>query len=467
MVRHPSEAERLRREPARILIAGGGFGGAYVARHLERLCRRRPELEIILVSRDNFFLMTPLLFEACSGTLDFHHCSVPIRALLRRTHFVEASVRHIDLDRRLVHAVAPEGRDYELGYDQLVLALGSVTDRNRIPGSANAFTFKTLADAVVLRDHLIERFERADVETDSARKRKLLTFVVIGGGLVGVELLGELTAFVDEIVRYYRNVRRAEARFVLMEAGDRILPEIVPRLAGYAERVLRARPGVDVRAGTPVKSVERGAVHLADETIEADTVVLTAGVLPHPLIAGLPVDKDRKGRVAVNGTMRCPGRPEVWALGDCASIPGPDGRPYPTLAQNALREAKVLAGNIASALVGGQPRPFVYRMLGVMGSLGHAKGFGEVLGVPLRGFLAWWVRRTYYLMQMPGWGRRLHVVIDWTTALLFRPDIVKIDLAAEPAWLNHEAAAGVSSAAGGDATPHGNSGAFDRRAGSR
>jgi len=244
-------------EPAgprtRIVIVGGGFGGAYVARHLERLGRRRPEVEVVLVSRDNFFLMTPLLFEACSGTLDFRHCSVPIRAMLRRTRFVEAAVRQIDLDRRVVHAVAPEGAAYELPYDYLVLALGSVTDRNRIPGSAAAFTFKTLADAVILRDHLIERFERADVETDEAR-RALLTFVVIGGGLVGVELFGELTAFVDEILRYYPRVQRGEARFVLLEAGDRILPEIVPPLADYAARVLRSRPGVEIRTGTPVQA---------------------------------------------------------------------------------------------------------------------------------------------------------------------------------------------------------------------
>jgi len=169
------------------------------------------------------------VFEACSGTLDFRHCSVPIRDFLRSGRFVEATVRHIDLEGRVVRAAAAAERaDYELPYDQLVLALGSVTNRQRIPGSANAFTFKTLADALVLRNHLIERFERADVETEPARKRKLLTFVVIGGGLVGVELLGELTAFVDGIVRFYRHVRRDEVRFLLLEAGDRILPEVAP-----------------------------------------------------------------------------------------------------------------------------------------------------------------------------------------------------------------------------------------------
>jgi len=168
--------------------------------------------------------------------------------------------------------------------------------------------------------------------------------------------------------------------------------------------------------------------------------------LPHPLVADLPLPKDRRGRVTVDGTMRCPTRPEVWALGDCAAIPDPDGKPYPTLAQHALREARVLAGNIYAALDGTAPRPFVYHTLGIMGSLGHATGFGQVLGVRLRGFLAWWVRRTYYLLQMPGWARRLHVVADWTAALLFRPDIVKIDLSGEAAWLARDAAAGAEPA---------------------
>ncbi|HEX4590779.1 MAG TPA: FAD-dependent oxidoreductase, partial [Gemmataceae bacterium] len=317
-----------------------------------------------------------------------------------------------------------------------------------IPGSANAFTFKTVADALVLRDHLIERFERADVETDPDRKRKLLTFVVIGGGLVGVELLGELTAFVDGIIRYYRRVRRDEVRLFLLEAGERILPEVQPRLAEYAARVLSARPGVTIRAGTTVRSIEPGAVQVPDGTMEAGTIVLTAGVLPNPLTAHLALEKDRKGRVLVDGAMRCPSRPEVWALGDCASIPGPDGKPYPTLAQHALREARVLAANIDGVVNGRPPRPFVYSTLGIMGSLGHAKGFGQVLGMRLRGFPAWWVRRTYYLLQMPGWGRRLHVMADWTAALLFRPDIVKIDLASEATLLARDAAAGAHPAPG-------------------
>src|SRR5437868_3516362 len=214
----------------RIVVLGGGFGGVYTARHLERLFKRRSDVEIVLVSRDNFLLMTPLLFEVFSGTLDVRHCSFPIRAFLQTTRFVEATVQGIDLERRVV-LLAAQGESGELAYDQMVLALGAMTNRVMIPGSEHAFTFKTLADALLLRNHVIERLERADVETEPQRKRRLLTFVIIGGGLVGVELFGELTAFVDGITPLYKNVPREQVRFLLLQGGDRIMPERNPRLA--------------------------------------------------------------------------------------------------------------------------------------------------------------------------------------------------------------------------------------------
>jgi NADH:ubiquinone reductase (H+-translocating) len=425
----------------RILILGGGFGGVSTARHLEKLCRRRPDVEIALVSRDNFLVMTPLLFEVCSGTLDARHCCFPIRAFLRTTRFVEATVQGIDLERRVVH-VAAGGRGGELAYDHLVLALGGMTNRGMIPGSEHAFTFKTLADAFLLRNHLIERFERADVEPDLERKRRLLTFVIIGGGLVGVELIGELTALVDEITPLYRHVSRDEVRFILLQASDRIMPEIDTKLADYGARVLGGRRGAEIRIHAAVQAIEPGRVHLPDETIEAETIVLAAGIVPNPVVAGLPVDKDKRGHIVVEGTMRCKSHPEVWALGDCALIPAPDGKPYPNLAQHALREAKVLAHNIYAVLKGRAPQPFVYDTLGMMGSLGHSQAFGQLLKVRVHGFLAWFVRRTYYLLQMPGWSRRLRIMSDWTFALLFRPDIVKISLDTETVLLLREAATG-------------------------
>jgi NADH dehydrogenase len=424
----------------RIVILGGGFGGVYTARHLEKLCRRRQDVEIVLVSRDNFLLMTPLLFEVCSGTLDIRHCSFPLRAFLHTTRFAEATVQSLDLEQRLIRFAGPDDR--ELKYDQLVLALGAMTNRSMIPGSEHAFTFKTLADALVLRNHLIERFERADVEADPERQRRLLTFVVIGGGLVGVELFGELTAFADGIVPLYKHVDPARIRFILLQGNERIMPEIDPTLAAYGARILSERRGVEIRTKTRVRAIEPGKVHVGEETIEAATIILAAGIVPSPVVAGLPIEKDRSGRIKVDGTMRCPSHPEVWALGDCAFIPSPDGTPYPNLAQHALREAKVLAGNIVAVLNGQPPRPFVYHNLGMMGSLGHGKAFAQMIKVRLRGVLAWFVRRSYYLMQMPGWSRRLRIMIDWTFAILFQPDIVKISIDSEAALLFRDAAAG-------------------------
>ena len=433
----------------RILILGGGFGGAYTALHLEGLFKHRSDVEIVLVSRDNFLLMTPLLFEVFSGTLDVRHCSFPVRAFLQTTRFIEAAVQSIDLGRRIVRLTAP-GESGELAYDQLVLALGARTNRVMIPGSEHAFTFKTLADALLLRSHVIERFERADVEPDVQRKHRLLTFAIIGGGLVGVELFGEMTAFVDGIVPLYKRVNRAEINFVLLQGSDRIMPEMDLKLADYGARVLGKRRGAAIRTNTIVRAIEPGKVHLSDETIEAETIILAAGIVPNPVVAGLPVDKDKRGHIVVDGTMRCPGHPEVWALGDCASIPAPDGKPYPNLAQHALREAKVLAGNIFSVLNGRPLQPFVYDTLGMMGSLGHSKAFGQLLKIRVRGILAWFVRRTYYLIQMPGWRRRLRIMIDWTFALLFQPDIVKISLESEAALLVREAAIGIDNIGSGE-----------------
>lgn len=443
LIPHPSSLPKKR-----ILILGGGFGGVYTARGLERLCKHRTDIEIILVSRDNFLVITPLLFEVCSGAIDARHCSFPIRAFLGRTRFVEATVSGIDLAGKFVQ-VKSDGESAELAYDQLVLALGASTNRVMIPGSEKAFTFKTLGDAILLRTHIIERFERADVETDPDRKRRQLTFAIVGGGLVGVELFGELTAFADRILSLYKNVKRDEVRFILLQYSDRIMPEIDPKLVDYGTRVLARRRGAEIRTNTAVRSIEPGKVHVVSggergtpDVIEAETIILAAGVVPNPVVSALPVAKDKRGHIMVDGTMRCPSHPEVWALGDCAFVPAPDGKPYPNLAQHALREANVLAQNIVAVFDGRPPRPFVYNTLGMMGSLGHCKAFGQMLGVRVRGVLAWFVRRTYYLLQMPGWRRRLRIMIDWTFALFFRPDIVKISVDSEAALMLRDAAEG-------------------------
>jgi NADH dehydrogenase len=414
----------------RVVVLGGGFGGVTTARHLERILRRRADAEITLVSRENFFVLTPLLFEACTGRLELRHCAQPIRAALRRARFIEATVRSVDAERQVVHAAAADGATHDLSYDQLVVALGASTNERLIPGSAHAFTFKTMADAIVLRNHFIGQLERADAAADPATRTGCLTVAVIGGGLVGVELLGELTAFADDVLRFYPRIRRDEMRFYLFEAGGRILPEIDERLAAVAMRVLQGR-GADIRVSTPVRSIEATRVHVGDEAIDVGTIVLAAGIVPSAVASGIPVMHDQRGRIAVAETMRSRSHAAVWALGDCASIPGPDGRPYPALAQHTVREAKQLARNIHAAIEGRPPAPFVFRPLGTMASLGHTRAVARVFGIHLTGFIAWWIRRTYYLFQMPRWDRRLRIVLDWTVALFFRPDITKVELQVE------------------------------------
>jgi len=413
-----------------VVVLGGGFGGVTTARRLEWLLRRRTDIDITLVSRENFFVITPLLFEACSGRLELRHCAQPIRAALRRARFVEATIESVDVQRQIVRAVAPDGSTYELPYDHLVVAVGASTNEQLIPGSSNALTFKTMADALVLRNHLIEQFERADAAPDSTRRQSCLTVVVIGGGLVGVELLGELTAFADDVLHLYPRIRREEVRFQLFEAGPRILSEIDDRLAVVASGVLHRR-GADVRVATPVRLIEAGCVHLVDETINAGTIVLAPGIVPSAIASAIPVGHDQRGRIAVDGTMRSRSHSQVWALGDCAAIPGPDGQPYPALAQHTVREARQLARNIQRVIEGRAPAPFVFQPLGTMASLGHTRAVALVFGVRLTGFPAWWIRRTYYLFQMPRWDRRLRIVLDWTVALFFRPDITKVELRVE------------------------------------
>ncbi len=442
-VAHMTQAISVTGSPAphRIVVLGGGFGGVHVARHLEDLCRRQTNVAVTLVNRDNFFLITPLLFEAFSGVLELRHCSVPIRAVLRRTRFVESSVERIDLERRVVHVRSGAGAPDQLPYDQLVLALGASTNGNQIPGSEHALTFKTLTDAIALRNHVIERFERADAERNPELRQKLLTFVIVGGGLVGIELLGELSAFVDNVIARYPNLARDWVRLILFEYSAQIMPEIDPQLTKYARQLLERRPGVAIRTGTPVKSIEPGVVELADERLEAGTIVLVAGTTPSPVVSSLALSKGKHGHVITDATMRTE-KPEIWALGDCSIVPGPDGNPYPYLAQHALREAKQLARNVAGAVRGDRPLPFVFNTLGMMASLGHNRAVARLLFVRICGVLAWLFRRTYYLLQTPGFERKLRIVVDWTLALLLPLDLVKVDtdqrLSSCPNAVRHE-----------------------------
>lgn len=413
----------------RVLILGTGFGGVYTARHLDGMVDPQ-KVEVALVGRDNFFLMTPLLFEAGSGDLEFRHAVNPVRPLLRNTRFYNATIERIDLAAKEVHAKSAAGDRYTLGYDHLVLALGQITDKRRIPGAEHALTFKTIIDAIAFRNHVIEAFERADAAVDPAARARDLTFVVVGGGLVGVELCGEMSEFIYRLLAAYPRIARKEVRVVLLQRGPRLLPELNEKSGHYAEKRL-TRSGITVRTGTGVERIEPDRVFLpGGEVVEAGTVILSAGLAPNPVLAGLDLPRTRD-RVTADGCMRVVDRPNVWAIGDCAAVPGPDGQPYPTLAQHAIREAKQLAKNIAAAVDGKEPAPFVYHTLGTMAALGHYRGIASVKGFTLRGFLAWWAWRTYYLIQTPGLGRKARILIEWTVALFFRQDVVKIDLGDE------------------------------------
>jgi NADH dehydrogenase len=412
----------------KIVILGGGFAGVYAARSLERLWGNSPEISVTLISRENYFLMTPLLFEASSGVLEPRHAVNPIRTMFDHVRFVQATVENIDIDKHAVTVRLTDDQTRQFEYDHLVLALGGVTNKNLIPGSDIARTFKTLYDAISLRNHCIANFEGADVETDEKRKRELLSFVIIGGGLVGLELQGELTEFIKNIARAYPRIPPDLVHFELIEAGPRLVPEMDEALGNYAMKILQRR-GVNIRVNTRVRAIEPHKVHVTEtETIEAKTIILAAGVAVNPLITALPVEKDQRHRVAVDATMRSKSHPNIWARGDCAAIPDPEGKPYPQLAQHALREARLIGRNITAVIRGESPRPFIYKNKGTLAALGRHKGVGRVFKFKIYGFLAWWVWRTYYLLQMPRFDRRLRIVIDWTVALFFKNDVVELDV---------------------------------------
>ena len=394
------------------LILGGGFAGTYVARLLGRA-------GATIVSPQNFMLYTPILPEAASGTLEPRHCVVPVRVMARHAELVLGEATALDLDARAV-GVASETGDHEISYERLVLALGAVSRVLPVPGlDRHAHFFKSLEDAIRLRNHVLRRLELA--ATGDAERQ--LTFVFVGAGYAGVEALAELSDLVRDALRWYPALRGLRQRWVLVDAAPKILPEIPPRLGEYAARELTQR-GVELRTSTTLASVDEHEAVLSDgERIPTATLVWTAGVTPVPALADWDLPLDDRGRVLVDGTLRVDGRDGAWALGDCARVPNAatPGRFDPPTCQHALRQARRLARNLA-----GDVGVYRYRMLGQVATLGRYRGIADVLGVPLRGFPGWFVTRTYHLYQLPLLTRKLRVVVDWTTALLFRRDVVEL-----------------------------------------
>jgi NADH:ubiquinone reductase (H+-translocating) len=401
-----------------VLILGGGFAGAYVARLLGRH-------GATIVSLENFMLYTPMLPEAASGTLEPRHAVVPLRVMCPHAELVLGEVTGVDLEARTAQIETDVGVQ-TVRWRELVLALGAVPRVAPVPGlTEHGLSFKSLADAIHLRNHILHELEAAESALDDAERERRLTFVFVGAGYAGVEALAELSDLVDDAVRHYPRLEGVPRRWVLVDAAPKILPEIPPRLGEYAAHELAGR-GVDIRVGTTLASLDARTATLSDGTrLPTRTLVWTAGVRAHPRLAQFGLPLDDRGRVLVGGTLRVEGRQNVWALGDGARVPNaatPD-HPDPPTCQHALRQARRLAKNLR-----GDARPYRYRMLGQVATLGRYKGIADVLGLRFRGFLGWFICRTYHLYQLPLFSRKLRVVVDWTVALFFRRDIAELSM---------------------------------------
>jgi NADH dehydrogenase len=422
-----------------VVIAGGGFGGAMAARELERLMPKQ-SARMVLVNDVNFLLYTPFLPEAAAGTLEPRHVVTPLREILERTYLRLGAIVGHDPAARTVELRTHDGEVEELHYDQLLLALGSVSRVLPVPGLAeHAVGFKSLADAIWLRNHVVETLEAANASEDPARRDELLTYVFVGGGYAGLEALAELQDFAADAMESYPRARLHGMRWVLVEATDRVLPEIDPRLADYALRELRGR-GIDIRLGTTLEEMTaHNATLSTGETLATRTVVWTAGVTAHPSLRRLDVPLDERGRVPVDDHLRVRGMDSVWAIGDCAAVPEPDGGICPPTAQHAVRQGPVAARNIAAELGVGSPRRFKYRGSAAFVNLGRYKAVGRIGERTFRGFPAWWLARTYHMSQIPGAARKARAVLDWTASLPFRRDLSEVGSIGHPKPLRAEA----------------------------
>lgn len=420
----------------KILIIGGGFGGVYTAMTLEKLLKKSDNVEVGLISKENYFVYQPMLPEVISGSIGILDTITPIRRLCPNTNVYTREVESIDLENKTVMTSAGfRPRPYEIQYDHLVLAVGNVINLSGEHGlEEHALPFKYLGDGLVLRNHVIHALEEADIEPDPELRQALLTFVVVGGGFSGVEAVAELNDFVRLGAKSFRRIRMNEIKVTLIHSGPLILPELPDSLATFAQKLL-IRRGVDIRLNTRLSGATAGAALLeGGERIETKTLVSTVPGAPNPLITGLPCKKER-GKIVANEYLEVPGYPGIWALGDCAWILDHKTKePCPPTAQHATREATCLAKNLVATLRGGEKQPFTFKALGKLASLGHQSAVAEVLGVKLSGFIGWFLWRAIYLMKMPGIDRKVRVSADWFLSLLLPPDIVQLKLGKTPGF---------------------------------
>jgi NADH dehydrogenase len=414
-------------DKTRVLVLGGGFGGLYAALHLDKTIARDRDIEVTLVSRDNFILFTPMLPEVAAGDLDLTDIISPLRQMLQHTNVLIADVESIDpAGRRVTLAYGLNRAQKILSYDQLLIALGSETSFFNLPGvEESAVTMKSLGDAVILRNQALAVLEMASLVEDPIIRRNMLSFVVAGGGFAGVETVGALNDFVREAVRFYPNVTKEDVRIVLVHPNPVILPELGEDLGRYAQRKL-ARRGVEIRTETRVSGYADQRVAFKEgEPIAAWTLIWTAGVTPHAVLQALPFKKERN-RIVVDETLEVPGFPGVWAAGDCASVPDrKTGKAQPPTAQHALRQGRHCAKNIVATIRGKRKKPFSFTMLGQLAIIGRRAGVANILGIHFSGLLAWGLWRTIYLMKLPRFEKKLRVALGWTLDLFFPKDLAQ------------------------------------------
>ena len=403
-----------------------------------------------MVTDVNFMLYTPLLPGAAAGTLEPRHVVVPLREHLERTDLLLGHVTGMDPDRREVSVTTAEGDERKVTYDHAIVALGSISRALPIPGlREHAVGLKTLSDAIALRNQILQTLERAEAVEDEATRRALLTYVFVGAGYAGLEGLAELQDFAADVVDLYPRSRVQGLRFILVEARERVMPEISADLAAFATAELRRR-GVEVRTSTTVERISADSVELSDgELVPCRTVAWTAGVRPHPVVADLGLPLDSGGRIVVDRFCQVEGRTDVWAIGDAAAVPDParPGQPTPPTCQHALRQGRTVAGNVAAALGAGRPKPFTYKTLGVFVDMGHQKAVAETIGIKWRGFPAWFLARTYHLAMMPGIKRQIRLVVDWTVDLMFGRDASELGQLGHPPELETPRTGGTEAAA--------------------
>jgi NADH dehydrogenase len=417
--------------PARVVVLGGGFGGVYTALYLERLLAKGAPVDASLVNRENYLVFQPMLPEVVAGDVGILDTVSPLRQLLQRTQLFVREIEDVDLDRRVVTLAAGlTPRTRELAFDHLVVALGNVTDFRGIPGlPEHALPFKTLADAVRIRNHVINVLEQSSVERDPDLRRTMLTFVVAGGGFSGTEVAAALNDFVRRAVRDYRSIPQDEVRIILVHSGTSVLErELTPRLATYATTAL-AEQGIEVMLGERlVAASPRSAVLSGARGIPTRTLISTVPSSPNPVVEqlGLPT---ARGRLECDATMAVKGRDDVWAVGDCGLIPMPSGEPCPPTAQHAIRQARLLAANVVARHTGAPLRPFAFTGRGKLSALGHRRAVAELPGgVRLAGRLAWLMWRGIYWSKLPGASRKTRVAISWLSDLVLPPHPVQLSL---------------------------------------